>query len=156
SALQQFNKDADRKKVRLDCLRIYSGVFLRIARSGDTQEIDAPAIKRLGIASSKSAAAEAFKRQLEAGGGHGLGGLQPFDNEGRTLVVYQEKTGIPLCYYQELEGMARLYYDSQRQKETHFDYPALRGRLPDIRRVDQDRQKHLAGCLELTLYGIIT
>ncbi|MCI0459158.1 MAG: tubulin-like doman-containing protein [Gemmataceae bacterium] len=156
SALHQFNKDADRKKVRLDCLRIYSGVFLRIARTGDTQEIDAPSIKRLGIASCRSPGSEAFRRELEAGGGHGLVGLQPFDIEDDTVVVYQEKTGIPLCYYQELEGMARHYYESQRQKETHFDYNALRGRLPDIRRVDQDRQKHLANCLELTLYGIIT
>ncbi|MCC6421341.1 MAG: hypothetical protein IT429_24140 [Gemmataceae bacterium] len=156
SALEQFNRDADRKKVRLDCLRIYSGVFLRLARTGDAQEIDAPTVRRLGVASSKSAAAEAFRRELEAGGGHGLVGLQPFDIEDDTLVVYQEKTGIPLCYYQELEGMAHLYYDSQRQKETHFDYNLLRGRLPDIRRVDQDRQKHLAACLELTLYGIMT
>jgi hypothetical protein len=156
SALHQFNKDAAAKRVRLDCLRIYSGPFLRMARSGDVQEIDTPAVKRLGIAGCKGAAAEGFRRELEAGAGNNLVGLQPFDIEDDTLVVYQEKTGIPLCYYQELEGMAHLYYGSQRQKETHFDYAALRGRLPDVRRVDQERQKHLAGCLELALYGVMT
>jgi hypothetical protein len=156
SALKQFTKEAAAKPVRLDCLRIFSGCFLRMTRSGDVAEIDTSAVKRLGIAGARTPAAETFRRELEAGGGNSLIGLQPFDIEDDTVVVYQEKTGIPLCYYQELEGMAHLYYGSQRQKETHFDYPALRGRLPDIRRVDQERQKHLAGCLELALYGVMT
>jgi len=156
SALQQFNQDVNEKRVRLDCLRIYSGCYLRMARSGDQQELDVPAIKRLGVANSKGAAAEAFRRELEAGAGNNIVGLQPFDLGDDALVVYQEKAGIPLCYYQELETLSQHYYRSRRQRETHIDWRALHGRLPDIRRVSQERQKHLAHCLELTLYGIIT
>lgn len=156
SALQQFQREVAEKKTRLECLRIYSGCYLRMARTGDILDIDTPPVRRLGVARSKGAEAEAFRRELEAGAGNNLLGLQPFELSDDRVVVYQEKTGLPLCCYQGLEEMARVYYGSHYQPERHLDYAALRGRLPDIRRVNQERQKHLAGCLKLTLYGVVT
>jgi hypothetical protein len=156
TALEQFNRDIDEQRVRLDCLRTYSAPYLRLRSDLAAATVDTEATKRLGIANSKGAAAEVFSRQVESGGaGHQLVGLQTFDLSDDSLMLYQEKTGIPLCYYQELEALAGLYGKALRLKETHFDYPALRGRLPEIRKVSSANQRRLAECLELSLSAII-
>src|SRR5262249_25277047 len=72
SALERFAHEEADKRTRQDCLRTYSAPFLRMARTGDLQEIDTPTIRRLGVACSASRDAEAFRRQLEMGGGNQL------------------------------------------------------------------------------------
>ena len=157
TALEQFNSDVNEQAVRLDCLRTFSAPYLRCGATWQPP----PLIRRLpsgsGSPIARAAVGEAFCQQVESGGaGHQLVGLQTFDLSDDSLMLYQEKTGVPLCYYQELEPMGVLYHKSLRIKETHFDYNALRGRLPEIRKVSSANQKRLAECLELSLNAIIT
>jgi hypothetical protein len=159
SALELFNSEADSQQQTLEVLRKYSAPFLR-RNSGVTQAdgADTPSLVQLGIAESNSDAARRFRDKLAAGAREeeALGGLQAFSAQDDAIILCQEKHGLPLYYYQFLESMGRLYYHSAYQPERHFDFEFLQDRLPEVRKIDFEKQKHLGNCLELTLQGIMT
>jgi hypothetical protein len=159
SALELFNRDVAKQADRLDTLRTRSAPFLRQSKAANLPpDANTKLSQYLGIASSTSPAATAFANQLQQSGSalQSMAGLEKFDMENDALVLYQEKSGIPLFYYSLLDHLGNLYLRSNRQRDTHFDFPALKGRLPDIRKVDLQKQRNLANSLESTLYGIMT
>src|SRR5262249_36355046 len=112
----------------------------------------------LGIASSTSPAATAFANQLQQSGSalQSMAGVEKFAMENDALVLYQDKCGIPLFYYALLDDRGTLHPRPPRSRDPHSDLPALSGRLPDIRKVDLQKQRNLANSLESTLYGVMT
>jgi hypothetical protein len=159
SALELFNEDHDSQQRHFDVLREFSAPFLRRNNTARyANEGDTPSLIQLGIHGHGEPAALKFQKDLQVRdqGAHNLASLQAFGTQDDAIVLCQEKHGIPLYYYQFLEAMGRLYYGSNYQPERHFDFEFLKDRLPEIRKIDPDKQAHLANSMELTLQGIMT
>ena len=163
TALNQFYAEKPEEQAKfIDLFRTYSAPYLRRVQSLQGALADAHLEVALGISTINNRRDRVleFKNEVVHPRQPHMQGLlkdlQFLDMKDDALVLFQEKIGVPLCYYQGLEGLGRLYDRSRRIKETHFDYPALRRRLPEIRQVDQDRQRVTAESLQNVLYGIMT
>jgi hypothetical protein len=160
SALELFNEDPDHQQKHLDVLREFSAPFLRRNNTARyANEADTPSLIQLGIHDHGEPPARDFQKKLQRtdSGAHNLASLQVFSTQDDAVVLCQEKHGIPLYYYQFLEAMGRKYYDPRcYQPERHFDFEFLKDRLPEVRKIDPDKQAHLANSMELTLQGIMT
>jgi hypothetical protein len=160
NALARFDEEpkAAEKKRYLDTLHIYSQPLLFKNQGVNLPPgANTPSIVLLGMANPTSARAVEFRNQVmqsSVAGEQGLGVVQTFDTSDDSIILYQEKAGIPLCYYGRLDTLGEMYTRSSRLKETHFDYPALKGKLPEIRQINQRR--HLINCVETTLFAIMT
>jgi hypothetical protein len=118
-----------------------------------------PPVVLLGVAESTSEDATRLRAKVEAAAlaDHPLSGnVTPVEVRDDSLLLYQERVGLPLCAYAGLEQMGALYDRCDRLAETHLDYPALGWRLPEIRVLDPATQRKQVACLELTLVGIMT
>ncbi len=159
SALELFDADPDQQPKTLDVLRRYSAPFLRRNSAAIQAEgADTVSLIQLGLANHTATAAMRFKEKLIRNSPEEqiLAGLQAFSAQDDAIILCQEKHGLPLYYYQFLESMGRMYYNSPYQPERHFDFEFLKDRLPEIRKIDYEKQRHLGNCLELALQGIMT
>src|SRR5262249_49802713 len=146
--------DAHEQDEILRDFQIYSAPFLR--KDPDVHlpvEADKHPNLFLGLADPGSAEAQAFVRRLKSNAvtGRSLNGLQPFTTEDDSIVLYQEKVGIPLCHLAHLSELAKAYAESEDPQEAHIDYEAMRGKLPEIRKFDPARQSNQARYVELGL-----
>ena len=158
-AIDLFAEDPDRHEYNYRVLRTYAAPFLRRDnRVTAAQSEDTVTLVQLGIADSGSPEAQQFRTKLIASdqGQQDLSRLEAFNAQNDAIVLCQEKHGIPLYYALALESLGQAYYNSSSLPERHIDFNFLKDRLPEIRKIDQEKQKHLANCLEYTLQGIMT
>ena len=162
-ALEQFEKESHRKSDinRLYQFRTYSAPYLRKSTKLKSEDkVDTSLSVRLGMADLKSPQAEEFQRALRESAKDSpltLSDLndKTFEMKDDAIVLYQEKTGIPICYDDGLDKLGEYYDASDHVSETHIDYRAMRQKLPEIRLVEDDREKKLAECLTNTIYAYI-
>ncbi|MCE9564366.1 MAG: tubulin-like doman-containing protein [Planctomycetes bacterium] len=159
TALREYLRDS-RPEQLLNYLRIYSAPYLRKDNSVTiAREVDIPPMQLLGLAGYDTSDGKRFIDALRDSGQSDplpLVGLQALDMKDDAIVLYREKAGIPLAYYADLEHLGKQYDSSSRKLELHLDHSYMNGRLPEIRRIDQNKQTTLANCLKLVLLGITT
>lgn len=158
TALDEFFKQPD-TDTPLHSLRTFSAPMLRKNKDVmTTQEVDTDARQILGVAGRTSPAAARFLDALKRANEQeaiGLTGLQSFEIKSDAIVLYREKVGIPVCYFAGLDDLGEKYDTSRRGRELHIHAEFFKGRLPEIRNIDQQKQTRMAHALESVLYGVI-
>jgi hypothetical protein len=157
-ALDEFFTQAD-TETPLRNLRVYSAPMVRKNKDVlTTREVDTDARQMLGLAGQKSTTGNRFVEQLKRSGEQdplSLASIEALDMKSDAIVLYREKVGIPLCYYAGLGDLGEKYDTSRRPKELHIHADFFKGKLPEIRHIDQSSQTRMAHALESSLCGIV-
>jgi len=140
-------------------LRTYSAPLMRKNKDVlTTRDVDTDPRQMLGMAGQQTVPGGRFLDMLRRSGEKdslSLTGLESLDLKSDAIVLYREKVGIPLCYSASLGELGDRYDHTRRASELHIHADFFRGKLPEIRHIDQAKQTRMAHCLESAVVGIV-
>ncbi len=158
TALDEFFVQPD-LETPLRNLRTYSAPMIRKNKDVlTTRDVDTDPRQMLGMAGQQTVPGSRFLEMLRRSGEKdslSLTGLESLDLKSDAIVLYREKVGIPLCYAASLGDLGDRYDRSKRASELHIHADFFKGKLPEIRHIDQAKQTRMAHCLESAVIGII-